>query len=217
MWTFASRRGLARASWAAVVVILVAAFGFHWLQNSYRLVGGFISWPKLFWLMYAIFLWVVLPVLIAGDPRLAPQWRKPFFVLFVLMLARGLVELWMLYVSLNWSPWYGIAHDVLSASVLFLFATRLWQETRARLERLVLLHLLVTASMFGPEIGFAWYIQAHFHTQGEAAVYFVPDDPAYAAVLQATTAAVVFLSCYVPLFLYRWLHGSSDRTCPAAS
>src|SRR5882672_9115023 len=93
MWAFASERRLGGAVWTAVTVLAAAALGFYWLQNHYRPVGGEISWPKLFWLSYAILLWFVLPILVAADPRLAPQWRRPFFFLFVLMLARGLAEL----------------------------------------------------------------------------------------------------------------------------
>jgi len=217
MWAFASERRLGGAVWTAVTVLAAAALGFYWLQNHYRPVGGEISWPKLFWLSYAILLWFVLPILVAADPRLAPQWRRPFFFLFVLMLARGLAELWMLYVSLNWSPWYGIGHDLLCASVLVACAVRLWTATPpgGRLEQLVLLHMGVTALMFVPEIYFAWYMQAHFNTQGDAAIYFVPDDPAYAVVLRVTTAAVVLLSVYFPVFLFQWLiRPSSIRRTP---
>jgi hypothetical protein len=124
----------------------------------------------------------------------------------------------MLYVSLNWSPWYGIGHDVFCGSVLAAWAVRLFAASGlgGRLERLVLLHMGITALMFVPEIYFAWYMQAHFNTQGDAAIYFVPDDPAYAVVLRVTTAAVVFLSIYFPVFLFQWLHGAPDSNRTAA-
>jgi hypothetical protein len=216
MWIFASERRLGGATWGAVGALIAAAVAFHWLQNEVRPVGGEISWPKLFWLAYAIFLWFILPGLIAADPRLPRAWRRPFFALFLLMLARGVVEGWMLYVSLNWSPWYGIGHDLVCAALLFASAAALRAVAASRLERLMLAHLCVTALMFGPEIYFAWYMQAHFNTQGEDAIYFVPDDPAYAVVLRATTAAVAFLTLYLPVFLVQWLHGAPERNRPAA-
>jgi hypothetical protein len=216
MWTFASERRLGGATWSAVGALLATAAVFDWLQNEYRPVGGEISWPKLFWLAYAIFFWFVLPGLIAADPRLAKAWRKPFFVLFLLMLARGVVEGWMLYVSLNWSPWYGIGHDVVCAAVLLASAAALHRHAESKLERLMLAHLCLTALMFGPEMYFAWYMQAHFDTQGEDAIYFVPDDPAYVVVLRATTAAVALLTLYLPFFLMQWLHGAPERDRPVA-
>lgn len=219
MWTFASERRLGGAAWAAVAGLALAALGFYWVQNQYRPIGGEISWRKLLWLAYAIFLWFLLPLLIGADARVAPALRKPFVVLFVLMLARGLIELWMLYVSLNWSPWYGIGHDLVCATVLLSYLVRLWNAVASlgRLERLILVHVAVTALMLGPEMYFAWYMQAHFNTQGDGAIYFVPDDPAYHVVLRATTAAVAFLTLYLPWFLLQWLHGSPERNRPAAS
>jgi hypothetical protein len=215
MWTFASDRRLSAAAWSALVVLAVAAGAFYWMQNEMRPVGGTISGPKLVWLAYAILLWLVLPALVTGDPRLGAAWRRPFLALFVLMLARGVIELWMLYVALIWSTWYGIGHDAACVAVLFACAWRLKERAQSRLERLVLLHLGVSALMFGPEIYFAWYMQAHFNTKGDEAIYFVPDDPAYAAVLRATTAAVGFLTLYFPFFLYQWLHGAPERDRPA--
>jgi hypothetical protein len=216
MWTFASSRRLGGAVWGALGGLLAAATAFYWLQNDYRPVGGAISWPKLVWLAYAILLWFLLPVLACADPRLDARWRRPFLALFLLMLARGLVEGWMLYVALNWSPWYGIGHDLACAAVLVGYALLLRRRATSRLERLMLLHLSVTALMFVPEIYFAWYMQAHFDTQGADAVYFVPDDPAYAVVLRVTKVTIAFLTLYLPFFLYQWLHGAPERDRTAA-
>ena len=217
MWNFGSERQLAAAAWSSVAALLVAAFAFFWFQNQYKPVGGDISWAKLFWLMYAVLIWFALPVLLAADPRLSPFWRRPFAALALLMLARGLVEMWMLYVTLNWSPWYGIGHDIACMATLAILAWPLRKHRTHAVERTVFMHLIVTTVIFLPEIYFAWYMQAHFTTTGNSAVYFVPDDPRYSDVLTVTTAVVVFLSAYLPLFLYRWLHGATDRTHPAAS
>ena len=214
MWTFASERRLIVAVWSTIAALLVAALVFFWAQNHFRPVGGDISWPKLCWLSYAVLLWFAVPVLIAADPRLSPSWRLPFVILALLMLARGGVELWMLYVARNWSPWYGIGHDFVCMLMLALFT--LSRAPRTAIERTVFVHLIVTAAMFLPEIYFAWYMQAHFTTTGDGAIYFVPDDPRYRDVLRVTTAVVVFLTAYMPVFLFRWLHGTSDRAGPAA-
>ena len=217
MWTFASDRRLVVAAWSTVAAMLVAALLFFWAQNHLRPVGGEISWPKLCWLSYAVLLWFALPVLIAADPRLSAAWRAPFAILALLMIGRGGVELWMLYVALNWSPWYGIGHDLLCMLMLVGFVYALSGAPRTAIERTVFAHLIVTAAMFLPEIYFAWYMQAHFTTSGEGAIYFVPDDPRYRDVLRVTIAVVVFLSAYLPVFLFRWLHGTPDRAGSAAA
>jgi hypothetical protein len=203
MWSFASERALRRTAGAAIVLLAASAAIFYQAQNTLRPVGGDISIVKLLWLAGAILLWGVLPPLLLADPRLGLRLRRAFAVLAALMLARAVVEGWMLYITLNWSPWYGIAHDALCAAVLLAFAAR--SLPRNPLEVTVRVHLLVTAAFFVPEMYFAWYMQAHFITQGEAAVYFVPDDAVYADVLRATTIAVVCLAIYLPLFLGRWI------------
>jgi len=209
MWSFASERTLRRTVFAAISALALAAAVFYQAQNMLRPVGGNISVVKLLWLGGAILLWGVLPLLLLADPRLEPVLRRAFAVLAALMLSRAVVEGWMLYVTLNWSPWYGIAHDALCAAVLLAFAAR--APPRNALESAVRMHLWVTAAFFAPEMYFAWYMQAHFVTKGEAAVYFVPDEPAHAQVLRATAVAVVCLAIYLPVFLRRWMRVSEKE------
>lgn len=206
MWSFGSERSLRRAVWASVVVLALAGIAFYHLQNSLRPVGGTISVPKAFWLAGAVFLWGVLPLFILADARLGAQLRRMFAALAALMLARGAIEGWMLYVTFNWSPWYGIAHDAVCASMLTWLGAR--AEVPTLLHRTVRNHAWMSAAFFGPEVYFAWYMQAHFDTTGGSAVYFVPDDPIYAVVLRVTTVTVVCLFLYLPVFLYRWIHVS---------
>jgi len=203
MWSFASERTLRRTAFAAIAALALAAVVFYQAQNNLRPVGGDISIVKLLWLAGAILLWGVLPLLLLADPRLGLRLRRAFAALAALMLARAAVEGWMLYVTLNWSPWYGIAHDALCAAVLLAFAARAWP--RNALERAARTHLWVTAAFFAPEMYFAWYMQAHFVTKGATAIYFVPNDLAYAVVLRATAVAVVCLAMYLPFFLGRWI------------
>lgn len=208
MWTFASERALSRTAAASLGVLVAATVAFYWVQNRFHPVGGEISVPKLLWLCYAIALWVVLPALLAADRRISAKLRHAFAALLVFMLARGAAELWMLYVALNWSPWYGVAHDLACVVLLSALGLRAGRPP-SPLDRVALVHLAVTAAAFLPEMYFAWYMQANFTTRGEHAIYFVPDDPRYGEVLRVTAAVVVSLSLYFPLFLLRWLHAKT--------
>lgn len=203
MWSFASERALRRAILAAIALLAAAAAVFYQAQNTLQPVGGNISIVKLLWLAGAILLWGMLPLMLLADRRLGLSLRRAFAVLAALMLVRAVVEGWMLYVTLDWSPWYGIAHDALCAVVLLALAAR--SSPRNALEGTVRMHLWITAAFFMPEMYFAWYMQAHFVTKGEAAVYFVPNESAYADVLNATSIAVVCLIIYLPMFLWRWI------------
>ena len=203
MWSFASERARRRTLWISLAGLACAATAFYQVQNSIKPVGGVISLVKLLWLAGALFLWGILPLLLMSDARIGITLRRGFAALAALMWARGVIEGWMLYVSLNWSPWYGIGHDIACIAVLSAFALRAAPATR--LDRLARVHAGVSAAFFLPEIYFAWYMQANFTTTGEGAIYFVPDDPRYTVVLRATTAAVLCLLLYLPVFLYRWI------------
>jgi hypothetical protein len=217
MLTFDSDRKLVAWTGAAIAAWALAAAAFYLVQTHLRPVGGEISLAKLLWLACAVLMWFVLPALISVDPRLPAPLRQPFRVLFWLIVARAVVEGWMLYVSLNWSPWYGIAHDVGCAIVLvwaaFVLRPRIAHyDARART---IYAHLLATAALFAPEVYFAWYMTRHFITRGEGAIYFVPNDPAHATVLNVTTAVVLCITVYVPIFLMRWFYASTDSNRPA--
>jgi hypothetical protein len=206
MWSFASERALRRATWSALALVAAAAAAFYVAQNALRPVGGEIALVKLLWLAGAVLLWGVLPLLLMGDARLGPRLRRAFAALAALMLARAAIEGWMLYVSLNWSPWYGIAHDALCAVVLIAFFAR--AQPRNALERAARRYLAVSAAFFVPEAYFAWYMQSHFVTRGARAVYFVPGDASHVQVLTATAVAVVCLAAYLAMFLRRWIVAS---------
>ena len=216
MWTLSSERAVTRAALGGVAAVAALAAAFYWVQNQYRPIGGEVSAAKAAWLGCAILFWIVLPAVLVGDARLAPAVRRPFAALLALMLARAPVELWMLYFSLNWSPWYGIMHDAACLALLVAWLVPLLRAQWPPRERCVIAHLAFTAALFLPEMYFAWYMQHHFSTQGEAAVYFVPDDPVYAQVLRATTATVVVATLYLPFFLVRWLNASIERHLPRA-
>lgn len=168
---------------------------------------------KAAWLCLALLLWFFLPALLVADRRVSPGLRQPLIALIYLMLIRGVVEAWMLYVSRNWSPWYGIAHDLLCAGALACFALR--AQVTNSFERLLRTHLIVTMLAFVPEIYFAWYMHSHFTTQGEDAVYFVPDEGAYTDVLLITNLVVICLGLYLVYFFWRWLHGPFE--CESAT
>jgi hypothetical protein len=209
MWSFASESALRRATWAAFGLTAAAAAAFYVAQNTLRPVGGEIALVKLLWLAGAVLLWGVLPPLLASDARLGLPMRRAFATLCVLMLARAAVEGWMLYVSLTWSPWYGIAYNVLCAVVLLVLAVRI--VPRNGLERVARRHLVVSAAFFAPETYFAGYMLSRFVTRGEAAVYFVPADASHARVLLHTAIVVVCLVGYLAMFLRRWLVVSGNQ------
>jgi hypothetical protein len=218
MSTWFSERRLRVAALSGVAGIAMATVTFHVSQNQMALTGGGIAWSKSVWLGCAILFWFVLPALLISDARLAAAWRMPFALLLFLMGLRGVIELWMLYVSHNWSPFYGIAHDAACLAALWWFALRAAAGTtslrQAGLQRTAFVHAIATGLLFIPEMYFAWYMQANFRTQGDHPVYFVPNSAAHAGVLALTAAADAAAVLYLPGFLYAWLHGKTEVARP---
>ena len=203
MWTCVSKARLRREASAAGLVLAAGAGVFWLLQNRFAAPGGAIALPKLVWLFLALFAWFVLPVLLARDAGLAPAERRLFRLFWLNMAARGMVELVMIYGWRNWHPYYGAAHDLASIALLAVLGARLpagWART----------HAAALALMLAAETGFALYFSAHFHTRGEKALYFVPGQERYSAILMATSFAVGAVALYGPWFFRRWLGGAGQ-------
>jgi len=212
MSRFISERRLTHVSLSYFATLLAVAFGFRALQNHIGVIGGEIALSKLIWLAYAITFWIALPMLIVMDARTPTSIRKSFRYLLAWMLLRAVAEMVMLYVTKNWSPIYGIAHDVICMAGMLLLLAPSRSAITNRLSFTVWLHGIVTATLFLPEIYFAWYMHTHFNTQGSHAVYFVPDSVEHRRVLFVTGVVDIVLAVYLPIFLMRWLNVKTDRT-----
>jgi uncharacterized membrane protein AbrB (regulator of aidB expression) len=186
-------------------LVLVAAI-FYFLQNSGALPGGEISAIKLAWLACAILFWFLLPGLLLMDERMPRAARRVCIVLLAGMLARGVIELFMMYVTNNWQPWMGISHNILMLVLMTILLIPLLHKPG----RLYVGYLAVATAMFVPESGFAWYMLTYATDPG-ATVYFVSGDPRHRGVMIVTAICVFALAVYLVLFSRHWLYGQSER------
>ena len=188
---------------SVVIVTGMAALLFYVVQNRGWLEGGNIALPKLLWLAYAILFWFCLPALIVLDTRTPAVWRRIYALFLVNMLLRAAVELFMMYVTNSWSPYYGIGHDLFTILLLFTVAGLY----RKGLQRgLLLINLIAIVAMFVIEVGFVLYMLLQV-SGGEHTVYFVPGDQQHAAVLQITWLVNILLTIYLYAFFRRWTRG----------
>ncbi len=193
--------------YAILLFTTIAAIGFYFIQNNGLLAGGQIALPKLVWLALAILFWFFMPILFLLDDRVALRWRQVYLIFIINMLLRAIIELFMMYISKNWDPYYGIGHDVFTIVLLGLLLIR----TPGNLKDNILFGFtVILLMMFVTEILFVFYML--FQVSGkESVVYFVPGDDSHLGIMIITWIVVTFLAIYLLSFSRRWLRGEFIR------
>lgn len=151
--------------WVACIMLamqlLAPAFHFHQNRDPNRL-GGPISRAKAAWLIFAINLWLVFPLLMATQ-------HAVYAWLGASMLLRAVIEL-PLCASKRWSTNHGLAHDAIHMVLALCWLP--YAPVEARLW-IVLTLITLTAEVF-------FVLSFRKRTAGPAnGVFFVPDGPAH--------------------------------------
>lgn len=195
------------------VGVTVATLGFGRLQNTGHLVGGDISVAKTLWLNLTILGFLVLPGLWWRDRGVDPRMRTIFGVVFAAFLARGAIELPILYLTDWWRCSYGIAHDLSVASVVLALLARARLGGADVGRRAGALVWLIVALLV-VEAGFAYAFCSVAHPA--AGIYFASDDIAFRAINRATWAAVAVGYSTVALILVLSRPRGAHHTDPLA-
>lgn len=186
---------IAIALWPVLVLLL--ARGFHRKQNSKKAwTGGPISWPKSIWLAYTITSWFLLPLLFVVYPDLPPG----LWVFYIFHLAswwlRGPLELVMIYKWLNWTPKYGISHDIfhIVGGLVCIFLNKEdfthWPTDAISVAALVYVFVILFATV--AEILFAaMFFIFRSRQEADENIYFASDDPKWIIINRVTTVIVV--------------------------
>lgn len=167
----------------------VATVAFYVWQNHFAAQGGVIALPKALWLGLTIYYWLLLPPLLLAGGRLDARLARAYGWFWLPMLARALIELWLLYGGGGWRYAYGIAHDVFSLLLLL----GLYWSVRHNGPRHWRLTLLVMAAMFAAEAWFAHYISAFNHGRPHAELWFIGWEAPHLPNQLLTCGCVVLL------------------------
>lgn len=193
---------LTRAGLSGALVVLLGALLWYRARQARGAIGGALSGPKAAWLLWAIYTWFFAAPLLGLDPACPSPWREVLLVGAANMWARGLVELYMLHVSKNWRPPYGIAHDVFSLA-LALATWALAPSDDAALATLWGLAFGLCCLVIAASYAVETYYAVRFHdlvegrTTGDDGVWFASaEDPRFARINRVTFA--------VNLPLYTW-------------
>lgn len=192
------------------VVTVVAGIAFARRQNARPRMGGALGRAKQIWLVWTVYTWFFAAPLFALSPALSGPLRTVLGVFSGLMLARGVAELVMLFVTKNWRPPYGIAHDVLCAVVLLagsawvIFGTPPFDDPIEAWGR-ALLAVLTVSLLLETYYAVAFHRAVGDRTTGEDGVWFAhADDPRFARVVLVTSIANIPLVGFM-LGLLAWV------------
>jgi hypothetical protein len=182
-----------------IILFIAVSFIFYRKQNSGKSLGGKMALSKLFWLDYTLICWFFLPIYFGGNQKMGGV----YFIWYTLSLSmwiRGLVEIFMLYKTKNWTPPIGISHDLITIALI------LWAFTQTSIntyfELFMALSLLLGLVL---ETYYAWafYSIMKGKTQGEDALWFATkEDPRFRQILLVTTIGNYLL--YTILFSWLW-------------
>jgi hypothetical protein len=168
--------------------LVLAALAFRHGQNVGGRIGGPISWPKLLWLTYTIAAWFVVAFALSRAPQVSAALRRVYTLHLVSFTARGVAELYLIYVAVSWIPPYGIAHDLFAIG-LITWAGRAAGPAQTAADRVASRFLTSIRLTLCCEIVFAWLF--HRAADSRAGVYFASDDPHWLVINHLTTAVVL--------------------------
>ena len=170
-----------------LLLSLAASAAFYVWQNFFAPKGGHISLPKALWLGLTVCCWLLLPPLVSTNQHIGRRLRRAYIWFWLPMLARALIELYLLYVSGGWRYAYGIGHDLFSAALLLW----LWYACRRETDRIWVHTLPLLAAMFLAEAWFAHYISAFNNGLHHAELWFIGWEAPHLPNQIFTTACVL--------------------------
>ena len=178
---------------------------FYISQNRDNKIGGKIAPAKMAWLLYVVYLWFFLCPLMLLHPYLQLPIADLVWFAAGTMWIRGIIELIMMYVSKNWKPPYGIAHDIFSFVGMLVGFWLIYQKNLRYqdIDVLVMTLLGVVTFTFFLETVYAmvFYRLVGTHTVGDDAVWFAgKDNPKFQKVVRLT--AILNVPLYLFLFWF---------------
>lgn len=185
------------------LVTLGLATIFHRKQNSKKAwTGGPISWPKSLWLSFTVCNWFLLPIWFCLHPDFPPPIKMLYFFHLASWWIRGPLELIMIYKWLNWTPRYGISHDLFHIAGCTLFLYLAWpQLSWSELTPIGFASISYTFIILISTVAEIWFAYLFFTTRTAAEtddnIYFASEDPKWKFINRATASVVTLVYLYL--------------------
>lgn len=172
------------ALWTAGCFAATTAL-FGWRQNRGGVVGGPISLPKVLWLNLTLTVFFGIPAVLWRDAGASPGMRALWGWLLLSFVLRGVVELYLIYVTIGWKCVYGISHDLFQLALALALRAALPEAapSDARAEAFFWLYAAVLLVEAGMAKAFSRLADP------KTGIYFASDDDRFNRVNRASWAA----------------------------
>ncbi len=178
-----------------LLTFLLALWIFKKQNSSQAWTGGPISKPKSHWLAWTVFNWFFVPFFFLFNPDF-PDELKWFFVFHLLSWwIRGPLELVMIYKWFNWTPYYGIGHDLFHFAVALILLMSFGHFPIDASDPFILVSYLFAFLIFATtlfEASFAYlFLKARSEQEEKENIYFASDDPKWIFINRVTLTCVL--------------------------
>lgn len=182
-------------------IVTAFALFYHKKQNGSKpLTGGPISTPKSFWLAYTVCTWFFFPIILAFNPEVTSGLKSILIFHLISWWVRGILELIMIYKWFNWSPRYGISHDLfhLVALTILSYIHRLEFQALTPVNTIVSVFIIVIFFATIAEISFAYlFFKVRSKEEEEDNIYFASDDPKWIFINRLTLTIVCMVMIHL--------------------
>lgn len=187
--------------WPLLVSIL--AYFYKKKQNGDNpFTGGPISTPKAFWLAYTVSTWFFFPLIFVFNPLVSPAVKLILAFHLLSWWIRGPLELVMIYKWFNWSPCYGITHDIFHLISLISLIIINYHEIQnfgpINIMAITFVGMTIIATL--AEILFAYlFFTVRSKEEEKENIYFASDDPKWIFINRLTFIVVCSVMIHLTL------------------
>lgn len=179
-----------------ITTSITASYYFN--QNKQAKIGGKISAAKAFWLGYALFNYFIFPVFLYFF--LENSTLKLVLILIIcLFYLRMLIQSYLMFVSKNWIPSYGILYNIISVIFIFSLLFKLYITFNAFDENGLLLLSLFLFKLILILFTDTFYARnfktlVGNNTKGKKAIWYASDDIKFNRINRITSRNNIFFS-----------------------
>ena len=180
----------------------------HFKQNKGNKMGGNISPAKSFWLFYCIYSWFIFIPYITSTQDISEPYKTAWMAFSTWFWIRGVIEMIMMFITRNWIPPIGIAHNISCLLLLTILPFFIEGKFEPLPSAFTIYHLsLILSVVMETYYAFAFWKIVGEKTKGDKAVWYAnKDDLAFKRVILVTAIAnwpiygsLIFFTSYLAL------------------